>query len=253
MIGFQLDERLDRGAAVGSRLRRQPQHQIEADVSAPRRPSQHDGLPGLRRRVSPSQPAQLGIVERLYAEAHPVDTGCEPSGETRRCHRLRVRLERDLGPWIDVEDALADRDQTRDFFGSKQRRRAASEVDRVDRGAVTSPVDLGLERIDIAPLQPRLDQAAVEVAVVADRFAERNVEIQPELVVIWHRSLTAPTLQEDRFQLLAFPPDQPRSSWPSFNWARARTDVRRGSVRRRGCDFQRRNRSSSPGGYSKSR
>ena len=38
--------------------------------------------------------------------------------------------------------------------------------------------DLGAERVDVLPLHVRVEQPAVEVAVVADVTAEGNVEVE---------------------------------------------------------------------------
>jgi len=45
--------------------------------------------------------------------------------------------------------------------------------------------DLGNERVDVTRLEIRVEQAAVEIAVVADRGAEWNVNVKTEQLVTW--------------------------------------------------------------------
>jgi hypothetical protein len=72
-----------------------------------------------------------------------------------------------------------------DFVRFEKRRRAATEENRI-RGfrpngltCPTRPVDLIDQRLDIARLEVGIEQAAVEIAVIADRGAEGNVDVQP--------------------------------------------------------------------------
>ena len=68
----------------------------------------------------------------------------------------------------------------------EQRRRPAAKVDRVGRGAACpersrgARRNLAQQRGDIPLLQIRVEQTSVEVAVVADRRAEGNMDVEPE-------------------------------------------------------------------------
>jgi hypothetical protein len=47
------------------------------------------------------------------------------------------------------------------------------------RVASRGPTDFRDERVDVAGFQLRIEQAAIEIAVIADSRAERYVEINP--------------------------------------------------------------------------
>jgi hypothetical protein len=67
---------------------------------------------------------------------------------------------------------------TANLVGLEERRRSAAEEDRVGRRTVGLVSNVLLERIDILALQIRIEETAVEVAVVADGRAEGDVEIK---------------------------------------------------------------------------
>src|SRR5262249_36185187 len=109
----------------------------------------------------------------------------------------------------------------------QKRGRPAAKKDGVGRLAVPGSPDFLLEGGYVAFLERRVEQTAVEVAVVADRRAEGNVEIQAE-----HEG----PYDYDR----ALPPDQPSSRLgcdgfaksADFSWARTGPFARAGSERR---------------------
>jgi len=67
-----------------------------------------------------------------------------------------------------------------DLVRLEQRRRAAAKEDGVGRRLVPGASDLGRERVDVLPLHVRVEQPAVEVAVVADVAAKGDVEVKAE-------------------------------------------------------------------------
>src|SRR5262249_19764343 len=109
-----------------------------------------------------------------------------------------IRFERDLRGRIEREGVPARRDQTSDFFRLEERRGPAAEKNCVGRLTPSGAKDLLLHGRDGAILERGVEQTAIEVAVVADRRGEGNVEIDPE-----H---DPPADYEP-----ALPPDQPSS------------------------------------------
>src|SRR5581483_11685367 len=77
---------------------------------------------------------------------------------------------------------LARADETRDLVRFEKRRRAAAEVYRVGAAMRTPGFgranDVGDERVDVARLQRRVEQASVEVAVGTDRRTERHMDVE---------------------------------------------------------------------------
>src|SRR5205814_7912600 len=144
--------------------------------------------------VEPREAAQLRVAKRLHSDAQAIHAGAAIGGEPRRVNRLGVRFERHLAIARDVERLLARADDAPHLAWLEERRRAAAEVDRVGaRGdwglgigdwlkvrnrAVTMRANLAHDRIYIPALQIRVEEPAVEVAVVADRGAERNVDVK---------------------------------------------------------------------------
>ena len=76
--------------------------------------------------------------------------------------------------------SLAGIHQARDLPGLEQRRRAAAEEDRVGRAPIAGSEDLRLESPDVRRLEIGVEQPPVEVAVVADVAAERDVEVEAD-------------------------------------------------------------------------
>jgi len=80
----------------------------------------------------------------------------------------------------DRERRAARGDQAANLLGLQQRRCAAAEEDRVGVCSIAGTADLCLERIDITALEIALEESAVEVAVVADVAAERDVQVKAQ-------------------------------------------------------------------------
>ena len=183
MLGPHANERLDALLPVLARLLRQPHHQVEADVVEPgaARLAHRGHRPA--GRVNAAQPFQLGFAERLDAKADAIDTGgAKPS--IRSADDVSGLVSRVISASAPARSVAARSDQAGDLVGIQERRCAAAEEDGVGRRARArwsggSP----LQRLDVARLQRRLEEAAVEIAVIADGAAERDVKIEPE-----HRS-----------------------------------------------------------------
>src|SRR5262249_21387397 len=146
-------------------------------------------------RMDPPQTLQLGVMERLHAEAQSIDTGVAETFQLPAIDRFGVRLERDFAVRIDSESIANRPDDGGDLCRIEQRRRSAAEVDRVDGvagvagakapaygsvGRVFRPGDFPDERLDVARLQRLVVQPAIEIAVVADRRTERDVDVDTE-------------------------------------------------------------------------
>jgi hypothetical protein len=179
VLGPDVDERFDVSAPVRGSLLRQPHHQIEADVVEPGGPRLEHRFACAARRMNPPEPLQLRVAERLHAEADAVHARPAEAVHARRCGGFRIGLQRDLGVRRDVERLAAGGDEPRDLGRLEQRRRPAPEEDRVGCATLRGS-DLALEGRDVAIFQPGFEQPTVEIAVVADGAAERNVEVQPE-------------------------------------------------------------------------
>src|SRR5215831_3438037 len=78
-------------------------HQIDAQVDAAGGASGLEGRTGAARVVEPSEPREDRVVERLHAEAQPVDAGSTVTGELVSRDALGIALDRDLGAGGDVE------------------------------------------------------------------------------------------------------------------------------------------------------
>ena len=129
-----------------------------------------------------SEPAQLGIPKRLDAEADAIDTGRPKTFHPLGGRRFGVGLEGDLRAAASVEGVATGGNQTGDLAGSRSdgvppRRRWC----RRPRPRAPAAANLRLERLDIALLQPGVEETAVEVAVVADGALQNgNVKIETE-------------------------------------------------------------------------
>ena len=128
--------------------------------------------------MQPREPSQLIVAERLHAEAEAVDARVAKSGETLDRDRFRIRLESDLDIVADVEGIPAGVDDARDLAGLQKRRRPAAEVNRVGCFPLALSRDLTHERVDVARFQRRVKETTIEVAVIANGRAERDVEVE---------------------------------------------------------------------------
>jgi phage/plasmid primase-like uncharacterized protein len=128
-----------------------------------------------------SKPARRAIAKASAArDAETIDAGGANAIQPLERHRLRVRFERDLRIRGHRERMATGGDDGLDLVGLEQRRRASAEVDRVGRRSVSVRRDLAEQRSDVALLQRGVKESAIEVAVVADRRAERDVDVEAE-------------------------------------------------------------------------
>ena len=192
MLGPERDRRVDGLEPVADALLRQPHHEVQADIVEAGGPRLAERRAGAVHAVQPREALELLFPERLHAETDAIHAGAPVCREPRLGHRLGVRLHRDLAARRDVEGRRAGADDPRDLVGLEERRRPAAEVDRVRCGAVRPEglpdtwrrtavghlarragpqaclADLQDQRVDVTHLQIRIEQPAVEVAVVAD-------------------------------------------------------------------------------------
>ena len=181
VIGTESDQRVHRLEPLRHRLLRQPHHEVERDVveAGGARFSQTP------RRRAPAEwsrvrRAQLVVAERLHAEAETIDAGRAKRGQPLGGHAFGIGLERDLGVGRQVERLAAGLDDApqsptaRAATACRRRRRWCRPACRGRAG--------GFRRA--APgrtaLQVRIEQPAIEVAVVADGGAEGDVNVEAE-------------------------------------------------------------------------
>src|SRR5437867_706606 len=80
----------------------------------------------------------------------------------------------------DGEPVTALSDQAPDFRRLEQRRGAASEKDGIHRLVPAGRRNFALESRDVAVFEPGFEQAAIEIAVIADGRAEGNVDVEAQ-------------------------------------------------------------------------
>ena len=181
MVREQLDRVFEGVLPRRDELIGQAEHEIDAEVVEP-------GLPGrLHRRdcvvgrVPPAEQAQLVVVERLHADAEPVDAGSAYRREPLAGAIAGVRFERGLRVGRQVERRRDGAHQPSDVAGGEVRRCAAAEEEAREPGPAEPRAPLRevvAQRVDVARHQ-RLDaRVGVEVAVGAARLAERDVDVQ---------------------------------------------------------------------------
>ncbi len=168
MIGIERDQSVDRLLPLRHSLLRQPHHQVDAHVVEASLTNLAHRLTRPRAAVGPSKPPQLFIDQRLDPQAHAVDAGVPEPAHPLDRDGLGVRLERHLRVGSHVERLPARGNQRGDLLGFQQRRRPATEEDRVGCTSVRGPPNLRLEGTGVLPLQLGVEQTAVEVAVAAD-------------------------------------------------------------------------------------
>ena len=204
--------RLERGGGAkgaqpgGLRLVRQSGDQIEAQVRKPGLPRAPECLLSLGGRVQAADGAQLTVVEGLGAEAQAIDAQracpCKVLNVRRagrKLHSKFVRVEQSEPPIERRPNLLQSR-------GAPQRRRPATQVNRIDgksqqRGESSgcAPAQLGvrrlvdlrqafdfaLESLAIGVPDPGWSNLRAEVAKAALRSAEGKLDINSQG---WHRS-----------------------------------------------------------------
>ena len=131
-------------------------------------------------RVQPAQPLQLGVPKRLDTETHAVDARRSKPVHSLDVRRLGIGLERDFGVRFDLERLRGRRRSAgqspaaRGATASRRRNRRCRPARR-DR-----PAGFPARGQRHTGPSGRVEQAAVEIAVVADGRTERNVEVEPQ-------------------------------------------------------------------------
>src|SRR5262245_3287520 len=133
--------------------------------------------------MQPRQPPQLIVAKGLDTETETIDAGVPKSSEEIHRDGFGIRLECNFGIRCNIERFLTGVDNSRHFWRREKRRRPAAEINGVSspfHSVRAGARDLGDERCHIPRLQTLVQQAAVEVAIVADRGTERDVEVETE-------------------------------------------------------------------------
>ena len=182
---------LHRGLPVGQRLPRRAVDQVEADVLEAGLPRPVDGRGHPHRVVGAVQRAEHVVDRRLHPEADPVEARGPQLLEVPRRHAVGVGLRRDLHVVGQAELGRGAGHDGAEVGRLQQRRRTASEEDRLDLHVavaehVAGEADLadrclGVRRPAGAHLVAELlGGVGVEVAVAAAHAAERDVDVEAE-------------------------------------------------------------------------
>ena len=142
-----------------------------------------------------------GGIEVLHPEAHAVESKVGQVLEPRSAHGPRVNLDGDLGFRQEAKCLAQRRHESRQLGVVKERGRTAAEVELRDRLAGTQPghvqIDLALQGVQILRCAPVIAcHHLVAGAVVAHRFAERDVHVQRQRLRAPDRSCALCSLAE---------------------------------------------------------
>jgi hypothetical protein len=181
VLGAERDGLLKRLAPRRERLPVRPVDQVQVHVRVARGPGGGERAPHGRGPVQSLQRIEDALVERLCAHRKPRVPGLAQRGQLRRIDRVRVGLDRDLGPRLDVEPPPKAPQQAPQVGLVERGRGPAAEEDRSE--PLPSPVvgpqpGLGLQRLAVSRRQVAEPGVRVEVAVAATREAERDVHVQ---------------------------------------------------------------------------
>ena len=124
----------------------------------------------------------------MDTETDTIDTRVTIGGKPRCRDRLRVDFERHFAIGRDVECVLAGTKDAVHVIRFEEGRGAAAEVDGVGPSIGVRPrvahrgqtPDLSHQSVHVALLECPVEQASIEIAVVADRRTERDVEVKTE-------------------------------------------------------------------------
>ena len=181
VLGSCADDALDVPLPCLHALVGQTVHQVRAEVVKSSLLNRRQRCERLRRTVPPTQHAQLGVVQRLHAQADAV-YACLPEGRKALDGGVvGVHLCRDLRARCDGE-GVDDRRQEACHLGWREHGRcAAAQEHRVHRGVFEgfSPnANLALQRREVGWQQVVDAGVGVEVAVGALGLAEGDVDVQ---------------------------------------------------------------------------
>ena len=184
---------------------------------------------------TPPQSSKLLVSKRLDAETEPRDARLEVPRQPDVGRRLGIRLHRDLRLRRERPRRPAGCDDSADVVRRQHRRRPAAEIHRVGLAQPVGLLDFEDNGIDVSPSQVIVEQPPGEVAVRADRLAERHVHVQPDWSGGRHRHPPAGRTdrREDRFRhgVPALPPGHRTSACPRRIWALSCPDARRRTPR----------------------
>src|SRR5262245_30433776 len=127
-----------------------------------------------------AQTLELLVPERLDTETQTIDAGLAKTGELFERDGLGIGLEGDFSVRCKGKAASARFDNRADLVRLEQRRRAATEENRIGGVAIGPAADLLVQRGDVLGLQFGVKESPIEVAVVADGRAERNVDVEAQ-------------------------------------------------------------------------
>ena len=184
MLRLQRDRCSEIRLPARHRLTGQSVYEVEAHVVKACASRRRRGTRGLRGGVNASERAQFAVVKRLCAERNAVEASA--AQQPQRAGVLRtvgIRLEGDLriaGERIVRPNRFK---QLREPPCTKQARRAAAEVDGIDRvrrSARCALRKLPLQRGAVGVHLLLAARKGVEVAVNALAFTKRDMKIKSE-------------------------------------------------------------------------
>ena len=163
-------------------MQRQPVNQVDIDRIEPQRTGGVHQTRHLVEWLHPVHGLLDGRVEVLHAKAQSVEAQRREAGQPIGRDRARIDLDRTLGPGREVETVAQHAHQAREFSVGQEGRRAATQVKLGQRLATAQhgklQPELALQRIEIFGGPPVLaGDDLVAGAVIANRFAERNVNV----------------------------------------------------------------------------
>ena len=134
-----------------------------------------------------SEKGERGIAQRLHADRQARHPGLLQAEKIRPQNIIGIGFQRDLGAALDAERLRRCQQDRAQFVRPQQRRRAAAEVNRVERAMLRHPrpVRMNVRRdgLDQRSAVAVLGGVDVEVAIRADARAVRPVHVQakPEM------------------------------------------------------------------------
>ena len=173
-------------------LIRDAEHEIQRDVGKTRLAGGLKCFLRVIARVHPVESFERFVVERLDADADPVDARLAQCGEALGFRRPGVRLQRDFAIRIQVEQRGDEVQNALRFFRWKQRGCAPAEKYRLYPPAfqgelLDAAFHLLHQRIRIAArpvltrvafFQQGIEGVGVEIAIPAFGDAKRNVDVK---------------------------------------------------------------------------
>ena len=182
VVGLERHRLVERALPVGQVLAGQAEHEVQVEAEA-RLASPGGRLARLHAGVASAEQLQEPVVEALDAEAETIGARGSEATQFVEVGVARVALQRDLGVWLDVEDGARSLEQVGHLSRRHEARRTAAEEDAVHLGAVVRVArQFGLDRLQVHVDAVEARRLAIEVAVRADRQAEREVDVERQAV-----------------------------------------------------------------------